>query len=124
MRERRAAGSEDGRAVGATDAGTDPCRSTEVDVDVDPRSGLPVDVAAWIDAHDPPAVSPDATPGPPRNGTGSGSDPEVDRAEQVLARQRSEHQPPGRSGAGVLEANDVLGALVDNTGDDGGAASG
>lgn len=85
---------------------------TDMD-DADGRE-LPVDVAAWIDEHD--VVLP---------GGVSGSDHEeavtveaTVEATQALEEQRAEHEPPSR------EATDAIGPLVNNTGDDGGAASG
>lgn len=60
----------------------------------------PTDVAAWIDERDPDEPS-------------ETSEPDV-----VLDEQRAEHEPDER------QANDAMGSLVNNTGDDGGAASG
>jgi non-ribosomal peptide synthetase component F len=60
---------------------------------------IPHDVAAWIDEHDP-----DVAPTDPSAG--------------VLDEQRAEHEPDERV------ANEAVGQLVNNTGDDGGAATG
>lgn len=66
---------------------------------------VPHDVAAWIDEHDPPelAVLDDVAPA------------------EALAEQRAEHEPDRTA---VTEVNEALGRLVNNTGDDGGAATG
>ncbi len=60
---------------------------------------IPHDVAAWIDERDPePAADHEPT--------------------EALGEQRSEHEPDER------DANDEVGSLINNTGDDGGAATG
>lgn len=80
---------------------------------------LPVDVAAWIDEHDPVLPTPPDEPADddrPTPGAPSAEDPVA--VERVLDEQRAEHEPDRR------DANGAIGALVNNTGDDGGAASG
>lgn len=77
--------------------------------DADGRE-LPVDVAAWIDEHDV------VLPGEASESDHAGA--VTVEATQALAEQRAEHEPPSR------EATDAIGPLVNNTGDDGGAASG
>ena len=65
-----------------------------------PRSEeIPHDVAAWIDERDPDLPV--------------GVEP-----TDALDEQRSEHEPDER------DANDEVGSLINNTGDDGGAATG
>ena len=91
-----------------------------------PDAGLPDDLRAWIDAHDPPLSG--TSPGPetvadPAEGEHDRTVDEVDEVDDAgdrLAEQRAEHEPD-RSASGI---NEVLGDLVNNTGDDGGAASG
>jgi hypothetical protein len=73
------------------------------------HTAMPVDVAAWIDAHDPPELG------------------AVERRApaEVLAEQRAEHQPENGPVTALDPALDpALGHLVNNTGDDGGAATG
>lgn len=65
----------------------------------------PQDVAAWIDAHDLPELA---------------ALDDLDPTD-ALAEQRAEHEPDRSD---VTELNPALGRLVNNTGDDGGAASG
>ncbi|MCB0998469.1 MAG: hypothetical protein KDB40_04165 [Acidimicrobiales bacterium] len=87
---------------------------------------LPADLRAWIDAHDPAEADvrePDH-PGDVR-ASGDASDAAGDR----LAAQRAEHEPDRTADADAdadecSGVNEVLGELVNNTGDDGGAASG
>lgn len=97
-----------------------------------PDAGLPDDLRAWIDAHDPPlpgTPSGDAEASGPTRGDGDhgrtadeiDEDDEVDDAGERLAEQRAEHEPDRTASSGI---NEVLGDLVNNTGDDGGAASG
>lgn len=111
-----------------------PTTAGAVTVDADGRE-IPVDLAAWIDDRDPdpPVPADDASDGTgvAAGGTDDASDGTDPRAEgdvtaettseaadRALGEQRAVHEPDDR------DANDALGELVNNTGDDGGAASG
>ena len=81
-----------------------------------PEPGLPDDLRAWIDAHDPPI---------PGDADEVVEADDADEAGDRLAEQRAEHEPDRSSSSGTDSGtNEVLGDLVNNTGDDGGAASG